>query len=90
MRSVLKGGDKIKDTGEFDPLAPQDGTVIGDDFIVGEIVRPGRMLFEISDESIRWVEAHLQLDHTARVNVGTSAQVSLDSEAWVERQRRAN
>jgi membrane fusion protein, heavy metal efflux system len=80
MRSVLKGGDEIKDTGEFDPLAPQDGTVIGDDFIVGEIVRPGRMLFEISDESIRWVVAHLQPDDATRVNVGTPAQVSPDSE----------
>jgi cobalt-zinc-cadmium efflux system membrane fusion protein len=43
--AVLTGGDEIKATGEFDLLAPQDSTVISDDFTVGEIVRPERMLF---------------------------------------------
>ena len=44
-------------SGVFDLLAPQAGTVFSDDFVVGELVEPGRVLFEIVDESSVWVEA---------------------------------
>ncbi len=62
-------------SGRFQLLAPQAGTVVRDDFIVGELVEPGRVLFEISDESLLWVEARLTPDEAARVTVDTPATV---------------
>ena len=44
-------------SGRFDLLAPRAGTVFSDDFVVGELVEPGRVLVEIVDESSVWVEA---------------------------------
>ena len=61
--------------GRFQLLAPQDGTVILDDFIVGELVEPGRVLFEISDESVLWVEARLTPAQAAEVQLGARATV---------------
>jgi cobalt-zinc-cadmium efflux system membrane fusion protein len=59
--------------GRFQLLAPQDGTVIHDNFIVGELVEPGRVLFEISDESLLWVEARLTPDEAAQIQVNARA-----------------
>jgi RND family efflux transporter MFP subunit len=62
-------------SGRFQLLAPQAGTVVRDDFIVGELVEPGRVLFEISDESVLWVEARLTPDEAAKVVVNSQAIV---------------
>lgn len=61
--------------GTFDLLAPQAGTVIQDDFIQGELVQPGRVLFEITDELVRWVEAQVPPADVARIAVGDRARV---------------
>ena len=44
-------------SGRFDLLAPRAGTVFSDDFVVGEMAEPGRVLVEIVDEASVWVEA---------------------------------
>jgi len=46
-------------SGRFDLLAPRPGTVFSDDFVVGDLVEPGRVLVEIVDESSVWVEARV-------------------------------
>lgn len=63
--------------GHFQLLAPQDGTVIRDAFIVGELVEPGRELFEISDESVLWVEARLTPDEAAQIQVQARATMDV-------------
>jgi RND family efflux transporter MFP subunit len=40
---------------------------------VGELVEPGRVLFEISDESVLWVEARLTPDEAAQIQVNARA-----------------
>jgi len=40
---------------------------------VGELVEPGHVLFEISDESVLWVEARLTPDEAARIQVKARA-----------------
>jgi membrane fusion protein, heavy metal efflux system len=77
-------GDASKATGSFDLLAPQAGTIIRDDFIIGEVVEPGRVLFEISDESNAWVEARLTPEQAGHVEPGASARISLDGSDWRE------
>src|SRR5690606_15784884 len=71
-------------TGEFELLSPQAGTVIGDDFVVGEVVEPGRVLFLISDESVLWVEAQLSPEDAARVGIGSTARIRVADGSWVE------
>lgn len=71
-------------TGEFDLVSPQDGTVIRDDFVLGEVVEPGRVLFELTDESVLWVEAQLRPEDATGVTVGTPARVSRDGAYWLD------
>ncbi|WP_420430028.1 efflux RND transporter periplasmic adaptor subunit [Kordiimonas sp.] len=63
-------------TGEFDLLANQDGTIIHDTFVVGQIVAPGNILFEVSDESRIWVEAQLSPEKAALIARGAQAWVT--------------
>jgi RND family efflux transporter MFP subunit len=80
--ALLRDGTEHAD-GSFQLLAPQAGTVIRDAFVGGELVEPGRVLFEITDEHRRWVEARMPPDEVARVAVGAPARVR-DGEAWLE------
>jgi cobalt-zinc-cadmium efflux system membrane fusion protein len=81
---LMNGGDASKATGAFDLLAPQAGTVLRDDFIVGELIEPGRVLFEISDESTMWVEAQTVPATLGHIENGASARVSVDGDYWIE------
>jgi cobalt-zinc-cadmium efflux system membrane fusion protein len=78
IKQLVASGKAELANGRFQLLAPQDGTVIRDDFIVGELVEPGHMLFEISDESVLWVEARLTPDEAARIQVNARATVVVD------------
>jgi RND family efflux transporter MFP subunit len=62
--------------GSFTLLAPQAGTVIADDFVLGEVIEAGRALLQITDESVRWVEARMSPEDAARVSVGEAARVT--------------
>ena len=83
-RELLKSGDATKATGEFDLLAPIAGTVLQDDFIVGELIEPGRVLFAISDESVLWVEARVVPNTLSSIKVGAPARVSANGRNWIE------
>jgi cobalt-zinc-cadmium efflux system membrane fusion protein len=73
IEQLVDSGQAGLANGRFQLLAPQDGTVIRDEFFVGELVEPGRTLFEISDESVLWVEARLTPDEAAQIPVNTKA-----------------
>ena len=59
-------------------LAPQDGLVHDDDFTLGELIEPGRVLVRLTDESTLWVEAKLDPTVAAAVQVGNPVRVSID------------
>lgn len=61
--------------GEFTLLANQSGTVVSDDFRVGELVEPGRTLFDVVDLDSVWA--------IARMNPEEAARVSARARAWV-------
>lgn len=82
--ALLQSDDVSKATGEFDLLAPQAGTVLRDDFIRGEIIEPGRVLVDISDESVIWVEAKTMQNGLHELNKGDVARVSLDGINWMD------
>ncbi|NOY62336.1 MAG: efflux RND transporter periplasmic adaptor subunit [Gammaproteobacteria bacterium] len=75
IKSLIKTGDATRATGEFRLLSFQDGTVISDEFIVGELIEPGHVLMTISDESVLWVEARLTPEDAARIALGSSARI---------------
>ena len=81
---LLADGDAARATGAFELLSPQAGTVVRDDFVVGEVVEPGRVLFEVSDESLLWVEAQLRPEQAGVIAIGTPARVSRDGSHWLE------
>ena len=77
VKQLVASGKAELANGKFQLLAPQVGTVIRDDFIVGELVEPGRVLFEISDESVLWVEARLTPDEAAQIQVNARATMMI-------------
>ncbi|KAA9133161.1 efflux RND transporter periplasmic adaptor subunit [Marinihelvus fidelis] len=82
--ALAQSGDPGKATGAFDMLAPQAGTVLQDDFIVGELIEPGRVLVDITDESVMWVEAQTTPGGVSDIDDGATARVSLDGINWLE------
>jgi len=80
---LIKQGDATKATGVFSLLSSQDGTVISDAFLVGEIIQPGHVLLEISDESALWVEARLTPEDAAGIAIGAAARVKAGGAPWL-------
>ena len=81
---LLKSGNAAKAIGEFDLLSPLAGTVLQDNFITGELIEPGRILFDISDESILWVEARVSPSTLSIIEVGANAQISTNGTDWID------
>ncbi len=79
---LIKQGDATKANGEFALLSYQEGTVISDDFVVGELVEAGHLLLQISDESLLWVEARLTSSDAAGIARGAAARIKV-GERWL-------
>ena len=76
INAVVTGRIKVA-LGRFKLNAPVSGTVLRDDFHVGQHIKAGYSLFLIADERRFWVKANLtplQADH---IEVGVPAQVSI-------------
>ena len=69
--------------GQFTLLAPQAGTVIRDHFFIGQMVEPGALLFEITDESKLWVEARVTPESVSHIERDTIAGV-LIGKRWID------
>lgn len=82
ITELLKADDASRATGQFILFAPQAGTVVRDDFTIGEFVDPGALLVEISDESTVWVEARLSSEQAAQIEAGASARVKSVENHW--------
>mgnify|MGYP000527665116 CR=1 FL=1 len=75
LKALIETGDSALAAGTFDLLAPRAGTVISDDFVEGEFVEPGRLLFEVADESQVWVESRVAPVDGAAIAVGAKASI---------------
>jgi cobalt-zinc-cadmium efflux system membrane fusion protein len=80
---LLRRGAAALATGEFVLMAPQQGTVLSDAFIAGELIEPGRVLFNISDESTLWVEASTVPSDLTHFEVGAPARVAHGDGHWI-------
>lgn len=83
VEALVKTGDAAKATGEFALLALQEGTVISDNFTLGELIEPGRVLFQVTDESSIRVKARLTSAKAAAVAVGNRAKIKSGND-WLQ------
>ena len=74
---AISGGDLKGALGEFDLHAPLPGTLVRDDFRVGERVEAGRSLFVVADESHVWVEASLTPGQAEKTEIGMPAEINI-------------
>lgn len=63
--------------GQLTLRAPSSGTIVADDFRIGQYVAAGTRLIQIADESTVWVEVRLPQSQMAGIAVGRSAVVSI-------------
>ena len=84
INRLLGSGNAALATGEFDILAPQQGTILTDNFVVGELIEPGRVLFRISDESTLWVEASTAPSDLTEYEIGALARIAHGDDHWIE------
>ncbi len=75
IQKLARNEDVSRADGRFDLLSPQDGTIIQGRFVVGQMVQPGDLLFEITDESRVWVEAHTDPIQAGKVRKNASARI---------------
>jgi len=73
--------DISRANGEFTLLSKQNGTVIRDDFIIGQMLEPGQVLFDITDESKLWIEARVPPETAAQLEIGGVARVMMGRES---------
>jgi RND family efflux transporter MFP subunit len=69
--------------GRYTLIALQEGIVIRDDFVLGQMVEAGQLLFEITDESELWVEVRVNPRMIAGVKPGARARVEVAGE-WID------
>ncbi|MCF6220677.1 MAG: efflux RND transporter periplasmic adaptor subunit [Robiginitomaculum sp.] len=79
IKQLLASGDAAKATGTFTLFSGQSGTVMQDDFVLGEIIQPGRVLFEISDESTAWVNVRVPSDEADHIKIGAPVRLMTGS-----------
>jgi len=80
---LLKRKDASKATGMFNLLSTQNGTVISDQFVAGQVVEPGQLLMEISDESLLWIETQINPDNVTDIKPGTLAHINYAADNWL-------
>jgi len=82
VNKLLAAGDASLATGEFAVLAPISGTILLENFVIGELIQPGHVLFEISDETTLWVEARVSGKFIGSIDSQTSVRISPDQKTW--------
>lgn len=78
VNMILKKNDASVTSGVFDLFTQQDGTIIQDDFIMGQFVEAGQPLMRIIDEDRIWVEAQLPPHKASAIKFGTTAWIIKD------------
>ncbi|MET0229758.1 MAG: efflux RND transporter periplasmic adaptor subunit [Rhodanobacteraceae bacterium] len=74
IAAMMRKGSALAN-GEFALLAPQAGRITTDDFLIGERVEPGRVLFTLVDETRVWIEAQIAPSAAERVSTGAAARI---------------
>ena len=79
IRELTQTG-KAKNLGSFNLIAEQDGVIVNDAFRLGELIEPGRAVFEIVDQTTVWVDAKISIGQSRGITPGTPALVRFDGQ----------
>jgi len=72
---LVNSSDFSRANGRFDLVALIGGTILKEDYIVGQQIEPGQELNVITDESSLWVMANVAPDIANQISVGNVATV---------------
>jgi cobalt-zinc-cadmium efflux system membrane fusion protein len=78
--ALLRKGSAGAD-GSFELLAPTAGRITTDEFLLGERVEPGRVLFTLVEEDTVWVVAQMAPAEAERIKPGGSARILVHDNA---------
>lgn len=81
--ALVAGTGSAQADGSFALLAPRAGTVTADAFIEGELIEPGRVLFEIADEASLWIDARLNPQAAANVTINQAVRIRA-GDVWLD------
>lgn len=82
--ALAANGRSDHPAGQFDIVAPQAGTIVSDDFRLGSVVEPGKVLFVITNPDNVWIEAHVSPNIATEI-AGEFAKVHAGSKEIVAR-----
>jgi len=74
VKKLLTSGSKAVQK-HYELRAEQAGMVIKDDFVLGQIVTPEDVLFEISDMDHLWVEANIKPNEASKIAIDSTATI---------------
>ncbi|MCS5712804.1 efflux RND transporter periplasmic adaptor subunit [Candidatus Berkiella aquae] len=78
--NTLLGSQKPSQAkGDFNLIAPRNGTAFNVNFNEGELIEPGRVLLQVVDEATVWIDAKLPPDLKQPVKIGDAVKISVNS-----------
>ncbi|MEQ9586526.1 MAG: efflux RND transporter periplasmic adaptor subunit [Parvibaculaceae bacterium] len=77
--AALSAQVSLEAPGQFDILADQDGLIVVDDFLVGQVIEPGTPIYKITDPESRWIEARISPSEARLVEPGGLVRVETES-----------
>ncbi|MCW8934567.1 MAG: efflux RND transporter periplasmic adaptor subunit [Gammaproteobacteria bacterium] len=78
LNDLLTSEDFSQADGIFDLVATQNGTVLKENYILGQQVEPGYELMRITDESTLWIIANVSPADARKVSIGNNASINFD------------
>lgn len=80
INSLIENNNLSGANGRFELIALIDGTILKEDFIIGQQIEPGQELNVITDESSLWVMANVAPAMANKVSVGNKASVQWEGQ----------
>lgn len=82
ISELLKSEEFSKANGIFELVATRGGTVLSENYILGQIVEPGHELIRITNESSLWVVANVPSSTTSKIHIGNNARIYFDDRVF--------
>jgi RND family efflux transporter MFP subunit len=77
--AALSDQGSLETPGQFDILADQDGLIVADDFLAGQVIEPGTPMYKLTDPESRWVEARISPSEARLVEIGGRVRIETGS-----------
>jgi len=75
IEALIKSNNLNNSNGDFTLLAPRSGTIFSADFVEGQMIEPGKVLYKIVNETRLWVDAKLSNGESLVIKKGARAIV---------------